>query len=310
MGNKVSLENKNPLPIPEIPSSLVLQNPEQLQNQDSSLSKSPAVDMRYVPSKPVLEEPKSCVMRALGSMTTLEKLADDFMFLNQDNVNAYIARMNQLDEEETIKMKESIQRTQDTGFWSYLRDLGSMLIAAISTVFGLSILATGGAPLIGAALVASGILAIFNFTLKESGAWDWVAKQLAQDNEELRVKLATLLPAIVSIICMAVGLAGSWGVSALVHLDLQQKLFKIAETALVFGNCMTYFAEGTNEYYKSKLESALTPLRTENQLMRNKLQNAMTQMQEVCQNQSEITETAAQIVKTTTRAVQSIHQAV
>src|ERR1700754_3167845 len=74
---------------------------------DSSISKSQEVGQRFSPSKPVLEEPRSCVMRALGSMTVLEKLADDFMFINQTNVNAFIARMNTLDQEEAIKIKES-----------------------------------------------------------------------------------------------------------------------------------------------------------------------------------------------------------
>lgn len=309
MSEKISLEKKNVVAIPPIAPIPANYTGDHSQ-PDSSIGPSPKIEARYAPSKPVLEEPKAPVMRALGSMRVLEKLADDFMFNNQDKVNAYIARMNTLDEQEAEKMKETIQRTQDAGFWSYLRDIGSMIMAAISSVFGLSILASGGAPLVGAALVASGILAIFNFTLKESGAWDWVAKQLANDNEELRKKLATLLPAVVSLVCMVIGIAGTVGASMFVHLDTQQKLLKIGEMVMLFANIFLWTTEGINDNFRCQLESALTLLRTENQVMRLKLQNAMTQMQDVCQNQNELTEVAAQIVRTTTRAVQSIHQAV
>jgi hypothetical protein len=178
-------------------------------------------------------------------------------------------RIREISTENIQKLKEAAQRAAESSFWSTLKKIATSLLSAISIVFGISLVASGGGALIGGAMIASGILSLANFAMSETSAWDWIAKQLSYDNEERRKMLAMALPGAVGIIAGGIGLVGSVQAVASGALQFAEKAVYIAQTALAIFDGVTTFGKGYadaqliwSQSDLSKIQADLTVERT------------------------------------------------
>lgn len=289
-------------------------------SDDHSSSCSPATlnsPLPLIPSKPVLEAPRlktntrdtssSNIRRVFNVIERVEKVGEQSVEFNQNTIDLYLKRMHALNQQEAEELQKALKHSQDSSFWGFLKELGALLLAAVSAVLGLSLLSTGAAPLIGGALIASGVLSIANFTFKTCGVWDWVAELLAQDNEALRKQLAHLLPAGAGLLAALISLAGIAGAAWYAKLDLGQKVLAIVQTATSFTTGFASMAQGISEGRKNWVESELVLIKGKTELMRVALTKAMTQMEEACDTQSQITKSVKQVVLAARRAIQIIH---
>lgn len=267
----------------------------------------------FQPSKPILDppvRPSLPALRMLATVSCLEKIGEKLMSYNQDSLDRFISSMHALQAEEMEKLKTVLESTQGAGIWGFLKEMGSLLLAALSSVFGLSILAAGGSALIGGALIASGILSILNFTFKKSGVWDWVAELIAKDNQELKQKLAHLLPAAVGVMTAGISLFGSAGAAWIGQLDAGQKVLSVLDTATSLATGFASFSQGTMEYKKSKAESSLMITQADLKLVSSKMEFTMTEMQSVCENESRFADALKKLIRASIESVQIIHHSV
>jgi hypothetical protein len=161
------------------------------------------------------------------------------------------------------KLKESAKRASESGVWSLLKKIATCLLSAISIVFGVSLVATGGGALVGGAMIASGVLSLANFAMSESGGWDWITKQLAADNEELQKKLSWILPGAVGVIAAGIGIVGSVQGIASGALQLTQKFTSVAQGALAAFDGMTSIGKGCADARLLWTQSELTKIQSD-----------------------------------------------
>lgn len=157
------------------------------------------------------------------------------------------AKIKEVSAEMIQKLKEAAARARDSGFWSILKKIATCLLSAVSIVFGVSLIASGGGALLGGAMIASGILSLANFALSEFGTWDWVAIQLANGDEDLKKKLLMILPGAVGLIAGGIGLVGS--VNGIVNgaLNLAEKALFVAQAALAIFDGVTTLGKGISD---------------------------------------------------------------
>ena len=155
-------------------------------------------------------------------------------------------------------------------------------------VFGISLIATGGGALIGGAMIASGILSLSNFALSETEAWDWVAKQLSNDNEERQKMLAMILPSAIGILAGGIGLVGSVQGIVTGSLQFAEKAIYVAQTALAMFDGITTFGKGYANAHLiwtqadlSKIQADLTVERTHFDAVMREIETSMNDFKAV-----------------------------
>lgn len=153
-------------------------------------------------------------------------------------------KIRDISTENIQKLKEAAERANTSAWWSTLKKIASCLLSALSIVFGVAFAASGGGALIGGAMIASGILSLANFALSEAGTWDWVAKELSNDNEEWRKRLAMILPAAVGILAGGIGLVGSVYSFTTGAVQLVEKAVYVAQTAVTLFDGATTLGKG------------------------------------------------------------------
>lgn len=153
-------------------------------------------------------------------------------------------KVREISAENIKKLKEAAERANASTFWSTLQKIATCLLSALSVIFGVTLLASGGGALIGGAMIASGVLSLANFALSELGTWDWVAEQLANGNEERKRQIATILPAAIGIVAGGIGLVGSVHGVATGALQFAEKAVAVAQTALTLFSAATDFGKG------------------------------------------------------------------
>jgi hypothetical protein len=208
----------------------------------------------WMPERPVLTSPdelfpphstpQSSEYRLLAATEETRSLGNQIMETLGNRLQHVKHSIREISADNIQKLKENAKRAADSSFWSVLKKIATSLLSALSIVFGISLIATGGGALIGGAMIASGVLSLANFALSETGAWDWVAKQLAGENEERRKMFAMCIPGAVGIIAGAIGIVGS--VQAVVSGAAQfgEKMLYIAQTALAVFDGITTFGAG------------------------------------------------------------------
>ncbi|MGC2596403.1 MAG: hypothetical protein WA347_08995 [Rhabdochlamydiaceae bacterium] len=231
----------------------------------------------WTPERPTLMTPDSLPIfngtsseyRLLAATEESRNLGDtiiDTLGVRLQNIKL---KIREISADNIQKLKENAKRASESGFWSILRKIATSLLAAMSLVFGIALVASGGGALIGGAMIASGILSLANFAMSETGAWDWVVKQLSGDNEERRKMLAMALPGAVGIIAGGIGLVGS--VQGIVSGALQftEKAIYVAQSALAIFEGITIFGKGQadarliwSKAELSEIEADLTVERT------------------------------------------------
>lgn len=168
--------------------------------------------------------------------------AEGMMESNIDKIEEFRVDLEKLRAEQIAKLRESLSSEDSSGFWGFLAKIGSMLMAAISTVFGVFLVTTGAGTLVGGAMVAAGLLSIANIALEETGAWDWIALKISNENEEFRQVFRTFVPVAIGIVCSLAGLGGvgiTWGV-----LDIGGQALAVAQVAMNLTVAVTTGAKG------------------------------------------------------------------
>jgi hypothetical protein len=177
-------------------------------------------------------------------METFRGFGDDMLRTFSIRLSAFREQIQDISKENIQKLKESAERTQTSDTWSLLKKIATSLLSALSIVLGTSVLIAGGPLIVGGAMIVSGILAIANTLMTETGAWNWVAKQLVQHSEEWQNRIALMLPIAVGILTWGIGLLGSGAVLAESGVDFWSKATLIAQTAFATFEGITAIGKG------------------------------------------------------------------
>jgi hypothetical protein len=206
----------------------------------------------WTPERPQLTPPE-LLPCSRNSVSTLRLLGvtDESRALGDGLLETFSLRLSNVKEkirtisaENMQKLKESAERASSSNFWSTLQKVATSLLSALSIIFGVAIVASGGGALIGGAMIASGILTLANFALCEFGTWDWIADQIAHDNEDQKKQIAMILPAAVGLVAAGIGLVGSVHGVATGALQFAEKAVFVAQTAVSLFGAATTFGKG------------------------------------------------------------------
>jgi len=289
----------------------------------SSIAKANAVaTQNYEPSKPTLEKPKdpkhveeekklktNPVPHLIEMVRCLEKLGKEVSQMQKKRVEALAAKMREFTLEEAKVQEEALALSKQVGLWSFLEDLGNMILGGISSVFGYTI-ATTSSPLVGGMLITAGVMSVTNIVFKHADVWSYLAHEVAGEDQELEKKLLTYLPAAFGITSTALGIAGTCGAWYIGGLTPMGEFISVLNTAASLAQAGTAL---TNSHFRSKqswTQADLSLLQNKGQWAKMHIQNAMEEMQEFAESQSAIMELAAQIVNSTRRGIQITQQVV
>lgn len=227
-------------PSPALTESLEIQQPRPSATSDTlAVAESLPV---WTPERPQLTPP--CDYRLIRETERARKLGSSILDTLTMRLGQIKENIKEISAENIKKLKETAERASTSSFWSILKKIATCILSALSIVFGVALIGSGGGALIGGAMVASGILSIANFALSEIGAWDWVAKQLASDNEEWRQRLATILPAAFGIVAGGIGLVGSVQSVMTGAIQVTEKALFVAQSALAIFDGVTTLGKG------------------------------------------------------------------
>ncbi|HSX12513.1 MAG TPA: hypothetical protein VLF61_03400 [Rhabdochlamydiaceae bacterium] len=241
----------------------------------SSIGKKAASkELPPIPSKPIVDGPPllRLTIRLETEMNQRQKNIQEFQA-------QYFERDREYGKELMLKIKESAAKAEDSTHWKYLQDIGALLISAINTVLGFTLLSSTSSTFLGGALVASGILSMANFVFIHTDVWDDLARKMAGADEELQKKIKSLLPAAISLASTLLALGGT-GAAFYHSLGPAQKFFAIARTAsnLLQGS----FAIGTGVYEMraKQIELAIDAIKIETEHGKYQMKSSLDLMEE------------------------------
>jgi len=187
----------------------------------------------WKPEKPKLTHPDAVMSeyRLLSALKQLGETGDDLLRLLGTRLSNVKDEVREISAENIQRLRASAERANASTWWQVLQKIATSLLSALSLVSGIAVISAGGHAFIGGAMIASGIFSLFNIALTESGTWDWIAKQLAQENEERREQLAKILPAAMGLVAGGIGLAGSAYSFTTGAIPFVEKSLYIAQTA-------------------------------------------------------------------------------
>jgi hypothetical protein len=264
-------------------------------------------------SAPSLSSPEGVKFTECGFIETMDQIHDtgnQLLGAFRRTIEQSTHKLKELSLENAKKLKEAAERTQESGVWGMLKKIGSCILAAISIVLGITLTASGAGTLVGAALIASGVISIANFAMTEAGGWDWIAKRIANDNEDLRHKIAFWVPTVVGCIAAVVGVAGSVGSLAWGGLNLAQKAILIVQTAFGLYDGVTTIGKGVSDARLIWTQADLQEIHLKTAIERFLVEDVSTWIKTFIQELYQAQEKAEQIIQLCIQANQkAIHQA-
>jgi hypothetical protein len=216
----------------------------------------------------------------------------------------------ELEKETMLKIKESAGKTQAWNSWKNLSEIGAIIIAAISTIVGSYFITATSSTVIGATMVASGVLTMANFVFEHTDVWDAIAKKLAGGDEALEKKLRSALPAALAITSTVLALGGTAGAVAFHSLDLSQKVFSIGQTASHLIQGSLTIGTGYREHEAKKIEIALEEIKIEETQVKYQLETDMNQLEEFCKFIDKFVRETSLIVRMNLNTIQVTQQPV
>lgn len=229
--------------------------------QDTMVVALPTVEKAYVPSKPQI----SPVLFAINNVIELTRLGKMMMAWNSARLTDKYKEMDELRIKMAQQIQENVNKSGWAKFWDILQDIGTCVLAAISAVIGISLVSTGAGSLIGGAMIASGVLSIALLIGRKTGAVDWLAKEIAGDDEQLRKLLTMLIPGAVGVACGLLslgGMIGAWSSINIVQqaLSIAQAAASISGGVLTLGRGIVHADVKWGEAQMVELRKALTVL--------------------------------------------------
>ena len=198
--------------------------------------------------------------RFFEALLNLEKTADSMMLLQMKELEGIQEQFKALAAERVQLGEKALDKKHISESWSLLHKAWTTIISAVSTVLGLSVMATPGGALVGGAMVASGSISIANLAAKETGAWNWVAKRLAADSKDAEERLAQWIPAAIDVSSSVIGLLGASSAILEQTLNLSAGTVNMAKTAGYFGEGVVSVAKGSYEAEARAIQADLEEL--------------------------------------------------
>lgn len=195
--------------------------------------------------RPTLPTPSE--YRLFAVVDRFENLGQKTLSFFSSAIETAQSELNQAIQELSDKVKAAAERARTAGTWSYLQDIASYILTALSGIIGVTLIATGGGTLLGGALIFSALATLFNLIMTKTDGWDQFAKMLASDNEDLRRALKQYLPIAVALIGGLTGLSGSavtWFNSS---LNFGQQAIVIAQSAFAIFQAGVSLGKGYSE---------------------------------------------------------------
>jgi hypothetical protein len=181
-----------------------------------------------------------------------------------------------------------------------LKKIWSAFFSAVTAIFGLANILAGNL-LIGAMLIASGILSLTILLCTEFGIWDEVAKKLAQEDQERQKQIAFCIPFTLSI--LSAGLALFGGIYDLTHSKefLSNQFFfallatcSILDGVVNIGQGVTQMRTLHSQAGLLKMQTALESTNIETKMCADTLGNFFSSMQQIFERLSRIMQINAQ----------------
>jgi hypothetical protein len=228
-----------------------------LKAQSDQLNRSTSPQQQTSSLRPSLTPPSVTLseLRLIQVLGKLQKHGDAIMSNLQTRLTIHREEIHRLSGESIQRLRDAATHAQSSLFWSILQKAATCILSALSIVFGAALLGVGGGALVGGAMIASGILAIANFSMTEGGGWDWVAKMLAAEDQSLHNQLKWILPAAVGILSGAIGVVGSVGSALFGVVQFGEMVAFIAQAAFGLFSGMTLLGKGTADSYLIWTES-------------------------------------------------------
>lgn len=258
----------------------------------------------FQPSRPELYS--ACVYRTMRNLEKLYAVGSQMQNTQMSDIDRLQNEVQDLNKQNADKIRESAKRAQESGVWSYLQTIGTYILTAINTVFGFSLLSSGGTSA-GALLIGAGIVSIANDAMTRCGAWEWLAEQIAGENEELARTLSFVLPGACALVSAGMNFAGFSEASALWNnLDTAEQLLLITQVALSLGKGVTTVGKGISDYRVLQSKIDLTNIECALMLNEKKLEELTFEMEKIMKMSTSATENAQRIIQL---AIYSNHNA-
>jgi hypothetical protein len=157
-------------------------------------------------AKPKLESPDPSFSRTLSEFQYLKAMDQMKTQSNRiidsmlERLNIYKRQIQTLSDKQIEKIRENADKAASGYWWSLLTKIGTALLSVLSIALGIAL----GAGV----LVASGVISLVNFIFIETNLWSELAKSLAQNDEEMKQRIAMALPITLGIISMGLSLFG------------------------------------------------------------------------------------------------------
>jgi len=299
-----------PSPISHLPPTHT--QPGKGSSENSSVEKASSTgkpSSSFTPSKPTLEKPKSGVPRILGMIPQWESIGSTLAELTSDRIQTEGANIKRTHLDEAAKMDEALELSKQVGFWGILEDVGNLFTGAVSTTLGYSIASTAS-PVAGGMLIGAGILSLTNITMKHLEGWDWLAGQIAGDDNETKEQISTYLPAALGITSTALGLAGTFGGWYFGGLSEASQAISMLQTAANLSQAGISMQSAYHGSQQSWTSAEISYLQSMAKFYKIHLENAMDEMKEFSEQQMQFTGLAGELLRARKRAIQVTHQVV
>ena len=257
---------------------------------------------------PKLKAPDKVNFHETKLLTTIDDIYGTGQRLTDalnNNIRQATAKLKDLTIEKMHMLEAAAKKTQSSEFWGILRKVGECILAAFTAIMGMTLVSTGPVAL-GAVMIASGILSVVNFTMRESGAWDSVAKKLAKDVGQEEI-LSRYLPLGVSLVTAVLSIGGGAATTLWTAASMTQKAFAIAQASLGIYNGATgagkAIVDAKIAWSQAELtakESEITQNRIRVDMKHSQMAHTLKIIEQIQQAAESVVELYAQAIKRTT----------
>lgn len=257
-------------------------------------------------SSQVTAEPTLSELRFLSAMEAFRSFGDQMLSTLGTRLEVFRLELQEISAENLRNLKEAAEKAKASDFWSLLKKIATALVSALSIIIGVSLVATGVGALVGGAMIASGIFSLANMLMCESGAWDWVAEKLANEDEEKRKMLAIHLPCAVGILAGVIGIFGSAGAFAWSGIDFFDKSVMIAQSTLAIFDGATTVGKGYADANVIWSQADLTKTKSKITIQRQQIENTTKSIEGVLDGLNAANTKASQLIKMAVRSNQAV----
>lgn len=258
-----------------------------------TISRAKAQEVSFKPSRPELYS--ASVYRTLRNLEKLHAVGSQMQTTQITDIDRLQSQVQDLNRQNAEKLRESAKRSQASGFWSYLQTVGTYILTALNTVFGFSLFSSGGTTA-GALLIGAGIVSIANDAMTRCGVWDWLAEEIAGENEELARTLSWAIPGAFALVAVGLSYYGMSEAAGL-HLDTAEQLLLVLQVALALGKGVTTIGKGVSDYQVLQSKIDLTNIECALSLNEKELEEVTFEMDKIMKMVSNSTDCAQRIIQ-------------